>query len=289
MNARPTVEDFASPSTDARRGVIHLPDGGVTFEARGLDHGGDAVLLLRPLAGSMALWGEFRDLLAARFRVFAFDPLGVGTSGAAPLDGSTRSMARDAVAVLAALEVSRAHVFGISLGAMVATWIAIDAPERVARLCLASAGPVGFVLSPMGVAHGVEAVEAMLAPDEAVVARLTESVMSRAARAEEPGLVESVERAAADEPARRIEVVKHALAAACHDARSELHRITAPTLVLAGERDEVIGMEPPRALAEAIAGARFEVIADAGHDLTLEQPGATAVAVDGFFRGEPTG
>lgn len=282
----PAITEATLDASGAERGRVALADGGsVAFEVMGRAHGGTAALLLRPLGGSTAMWGEFRDALARRLTVVAFDPRGVGRSSDAPTGATTRDMARDAVAVLDALRVDVAHVFGISLGAMVATWLAVDAPARVARLCLASAGPTGLALTASGVERGVVMAASLLAPDDEVVARLAEAVLSREVRARDDGPVEAVEDAAEGEPARRAEVVKLALAAACHDAREALPEVTAPTLVLAGDRDELIGAEPPAALAAAIAGARFEVVAGAGHDLTLEQPAETARRVGDFFLG----
>lgn len=139
-----------------RSGVVALPDGAhLAHEEHGARHNGVPVLLLRPLVGAMALWGGFLDALASRLRVIAFDPRGTGASSDAPADATTRDLARDPVALLDALGEPAAHVFGISFGAMVATWLAIDAPERVARLCLASAGPTGFALTASGLARGI--------------------------------------------------------------------------------------------------------------------------------------
>ena len=100
--------------------------------------GDDAILLISPLAGSRALWGAFRDQLAAHARVIAFDHRGLGESSSASLRTTTRDLARDAVAVLDDAGVERVHVFGSSLGGMVATWLAADAAPRVRRLVLAS-------------------------------------------------------------------------------------------------------------------------------------------------------
>lgn len=266
-------------------GRVSLPDGGhLAFEMTGGANPGTPVLLVRPLAGSMAMWGAFRDALAREFRVVAYDPRGVGGSSDAPLDVTTREMARDAADLLAALRIERARVFGISLGAMVCTWLAVDAPSRLEKLCLASAGPVGFALTPAGVARGVEMAASLLAPDGEVVRRLADALISPEVRAEEPARIESVDAAAAEEPARRVELVKHGVAAARHDARAVLDQITTPTLVLAGARDTLLGTDPQRELAEGIAGARLVVVDDAGHDLTLEQPDETARLVAAFFR-----
>jgi 3-oxoadipate enol-lactonase len=265
-------------------GFVPLPDGRqIAFEIHGEGHGGTPALLLRPLGGSMALWGAFRDALAERMRVLAFDPCGAGESSPEPLGATTRDMARDAVLVLDHLGVPRAHVFGISLGGMVATWLAIDAPARVARLCVASAGPVGLELSHLNLRRGVAMAACLLAPEEDVEACLTREVLSRDVREEEPERVDEIMETVAAEPASRADILKHTLAAAGHDARDELHRIQAPTLVLKGDHDELIGPEPPAELARAIPGARLGVIPDAGHDLTLEQPVATAERVAAFF------
>lgn len=266
------------------RSTAPLPDGGhVAYEVHGAGHAGVPALLLRPLVGSVALWGAFLDALDARLRVVVFDPRGTGASSDAPADATTRDLARDAVAVLDAAGEPVAHAFGISFGAMVATWLAVDAPDRVARLCLASAGPTGFALTPSGVVHGAAMVASLLAPSVDPGAALAGAVLSSEVRENDPAKVAEVEAAAAEDPTDRVEVVKHAVAAVRHDARDALARITARTLVLGGDHDELIGDGPPRELAAAIPGARHELIAGAGHDLTLELPEATARRVADFF------
>lgn len=267
-----------------RSGVVALPDGAwLAYEEHGARHGGVPVLLLRPLVGAMALWGGFLDALASRLRVIAFDPRGTGASSDAPADATTRDLARDPVALLDALGEPAAHVFGISFGAMVATWLAIDAPERVARLCLASAGPTGFTLTASGLARGISMAATALTPGDGAASRLAAEVLSRDVRENDPARVAEVEAVAAESPPDRVELLKHAVAAARHDASDALQRIAARTLVLSGDHDELIGQEPAAALAAAIPGARLEVLAGAGHALTLEQPEATAKAVADFL------
>ena len=96
-----------------------MPDGGrLAYDVAGPANA-PAILLIRPLGGWRASWGEFAAALARVLRVIAFDPRGAGDSSAARL-ASTRAMARDARALLAALSIPRAHVYGISLGGMVA-------------------------------------------------------------------------------------------------------------------------------------------------------------------------
>jgi len=273
--------------TTAPDGFVVLPDGGrIAYEITGDAHPGEPVLLVRPLAGSRAMWGEFGEALAREFRVIAYDLRGVGQSSDAPLGVDTRSMARDALSLLDALAVPRVRVFGISLGAMVATWLAVDAPGRVVRLCLAAAGPVGLSVSPSLLGVGVEVVASMLAPKAEVLGRLSEAVTSPTLRAEDPARADAIDDAAGEETVRRGALVHHGLAAARHDARDVLGQITAPTLVLIGSRDPIVAIDQARALAEGIAGGRLEVLEDVGHDFSLEQPAETARRVARFFRGE---
>ncbi len=111
-------------------GVARLPNGGqIGYQVDGHDHPGVPVLLIRPLGGSMALWGSFRATLAERFRVISYDYLGCGRSSHDFVWLTTRELARNSVRLLDHLEVHSAHVFGLSLGGMVATWLAINAPS----------------------------------------------------------------------------------------------------------------------------------------------------------------
>ena len=111
----------------------------LTFEVSGA-HAGPIVLLLRPLHEPIEGLASFRAALASRARVIDLD-------GAPPLDlkgqggpsFSSRALGHSALAVLEQLGVSRAHVVGLAKGAMAATWLAIDAPDRVARVCLIAA------------------------------------------------------------------------------------------------------------------------------------------------------
>ena len=73
---------MTSESEDLQRGFAAVPGGRIAYE--GSLHGGTPVLLLRPLGGSMAMWGSFRARLAETRRVLAFDHRGAGASSPAP-------------------------------------------------------------------------------------------------------------------------------------------------------------------------------------------------------------
>ncbi len=266
-------------------GCATLPRGGaLAYEIDGLAHGGVPVLLIRPLGGSMALWGRFRARLAEQRQVIAFDLRGSGHSSSDPGWVTTAGLARDTLHLLDFLDVMHADVFGISLGAMAATWLAIRAPGRVGRLCLASAPARGLALTRAGLRRELALAACFARRGGEVEAAVVDRILSPAFRASHADDVEEIERRVRAEPATRSALLKHALAGVLHDARRELGQIAAPTLVLAGERDTLLGTAAPRALAAAIPCATFELVAASGHDLTLEQPIATATRVARFLQ-----
>jgi 3-oxoadipate enol-lactonase len=266
-----SVPDGAA--ADRVRGEARLADGGVlAYEIDGRLDGRAPLLLIRPLGGTMALWGPFRAALAVACPIIAFDLRGTGGSSADSGWPSTRRIARDAVALLDHLEVGRAHVFGISLGGMAATWVGIDAGPRVATLCIAGAPPRGLDLTRAGARRAIAMAACFAHREGEVEARLVHRALTGAFRREHPERVQWIEATIRADPTSRQSLLRHVVAGAMHDARRGLHRIAAPCLVLAGAKDELVGLAAPRRLAEGIAGASFEVIEGAGHDVTLERP-----------------
>jgi pimeloyl-ACP methyl ester carboxylesterase len=265
------------------RGHAHLPDGGwLYYEISGEPRGGAPLLLIRPLGGAVALWGTFRDLLAQDLRVVAFDPRGAGRSSGPPLVTTTRTMARDAVALLDHLALETAHVFGLSLGGMVAQWLALDAPGRLASLVLASTVPRGLDVSWSGTVRGLSLARCLLRlPREAQVC-LVRRVLSDAFRREHPDQVREIEVKVRAQPASHRGLLALVGALATHDTGAWLHRIRTPTLVLAGAREQLLRHEALQDLARAIPGAAFSVIPDSGHALDLEAPAATAARIRSF-------
>jgi 3-oxoadipate enol-lactonase len=271
------------------RGLVRLRDGGaLSFAISGRPGASPPILLLRPLGGSMALWGELAERLAQARQVIAFDPRGVGRSSDPPWSYTTQAMARDAIELLDARQVERAHVFGLSLGGMVASWLAIDAPDRVARLVLASTLPRPERISHRIIDKAPLLLRAVLRHGVEAEVGLVEGILSSQFRREHPERVRQIGDEVRRHPTRGRNLLKLALAAARHDAEPRLRTITAPSLILVGDRDPIAGARSQAELLHDIPDARLIIIAHSGHDLSLEQPVATATAVNAFL-GEPNG
>ncbi len=270
-------------AADHQAGFVPLDDGGhLAYEVDGRV-ASPVLLLLRPLGGTMALWGEFRARLTAAHRVITFDHRGTGGSQPGLARLSTRALARDALHVLDHLAIARAHVFGISLGGMAATWLAALTPSRVARLCLASTPARGSELNYTGLRRGLSLAACLARPLPEVEPCLVRRIVSARFRTEQAGALAQIERELRRSPAPRATLVRLALAGAGHDARAVLSQIRARTLDLVGADDPLLGPEPGCGLASGIPGAVRIVLPDTGHDLTLERPELTADCVARFF------
>jgi 3-oxoadipate enol-lactonase len=100
--------------------------------------GAPAVLMIQGLGADKHGWDFQRYVFAMRYRVVAFDNRGAGRSDKPFTAYTLEQMAADAVAVLDAVGIDRAHVIGASMGGAIAQLVAVHFPERVRSLTLAS-------------------------------------------------------------------------------------------------------------------------------------------------------
>src|SRR6266700_4655400 len=113
----------------------------IYWDGRGQD---EPILFIMGLGYPSAMWHRTRPALAARYRTIALDNRGAGRSDTPPGPYSIRLMASDAAAVLDAAGIESAHVFGVSMGGMIAQEFALQYPQRVLSLilgCTAAGGP----------------------------------------------------------------------------------------------------------------------------------------------------
>lgn len=189
---------------------------------------GEPILLVHGFASNVHInWigpGWVRDLTAAGYRVIAFDHRGHGKSSASydPADYTPSKMAGDAAALLDHLGVTRAHVFGYSMGARVSTFLALEHPERVATLILGGLG-IGMI---EGVGDWDPIADALRVGDASSVTHPRGKMF----------------RTFAD----HTKSDRLALAACIETSRillteAEVARVTQPTLIAVGTKDDIAG------------------------------------------------
>lgn len=248
------------------------------YEQRG---SGEPLLLIQGMSGTHAAWGEpFRAALdAAGFETVAYDHRGIGRSAAWREPFSLGDLAEDAAGVLDAVGWESAHVLGISMGGMVGQELALRHPERLRTLTLGCtyAGGPGSSLTAPDVMQALG--EAMMSGDrERALRQGYETNVSPAFAAEEANYAPFREMALsvpAPLPVIRLQMQ----AIGVHDTSARLGEITAPTLVVHGTEDKMLGVANARVIADAIPEARLEVLDGIGHLFWWEQPARSAELV----------
>src|SRR5437660_9670044 len=104
---------------------------------------GEPLLLIMGLGATHEYWQRLTPVLSSRFRTILFDNRGVGLSAVPPGPYAMSEMADDAAEVLDAAGVASAHVFGISMGGMIAQELALGYQARVRSLILGCTSPGG--------------------------------------------------------------------------------------------------------------------------------------------------
>ena len=231
------------------------------------------VLLAGSLGSTLEMWEPQVAALTSRFRVIRYDARGHGRSPVPPGPYSIDDLVDDAVALLDRLGVDRAHVVGLSLGAMTAMRLAAREPARVGRLALLCTSARFPSASPW--AERAAAVRAEGAP--AVADAVVERWFTARLRDADPALVQRHRDMIAATPAEGYASCCGAIERM--DLLADLPRITAPTLTVAGADDPATPPEHLSTIADGIPGARLLVLPQAAHLANVEQAAAVNAAL----------
>jgi 3-oxoadipate enol-lactonase len=235
---------------------------------------GPPVLLIAGQAMTLDAWWRTVPKLARSFRVLTFDHRDIGRSSHWPWPYTVHQMAEDAIAVLDAAGVERAHVYGVSLGGMVAQELALRYPDRVEALVLGattSGGPGVTLAAPQPLTFFVRV--GAMAPEEAEWAAVPYNYSVRTRRHHGERIAQDI--------AKRVENQTDTLAylhqvgaAASHNTTGRLGQIQVPTLVVHGEEDVIMPLRNGEQLAKAIPHAELKTWPNAGHLYITDEPRA---------------
>ncbi len=231
--------------------------------------GAPAVCFVHGTGGSSQAWMHQLGGLADLGQIIALDLPGHGGSG-----GSIPKAIEDAAAVIAefldALGIARAVIGGHSMGGAIAQQFALSYPERTDGVILIGTGARLRVLPRL---------LDLLAAD---YPRGVDLLMSLAVGAQAPAeLKTELHRATADNAPGV--VLGDLQACDRFDVMKRISTISAPTLVICGDEDQLTPPKYSRFLGEHIAGASVAVIPGAGHYVQVEKPRETTAAVRQFL------
>jgi pimeloyl-ACP methyl ester carboxylesterase len=244
---------------------------------------GPDVLLIAGLGDVAEAWEAQLDALAEDHRVTAYDNRCVGRSSMADGPYSTATMADDAAALLAALEIDSADVVGFSMGSGIAQELALRHPEVVRSLVLNStyARTDAYMRSVFRFFRTWPAV----APSERAFFEGF-FLWVYTARAHADGTVDQIVGEAMAFPHQQpVDAFQRAVDACLgHDAHDRLHEIAVPTLAISGGVDIVTPPRYGQAVADRIPGAEFVVMPTEAHQPFQEVPDAFNAQLREFWR-----
>ena len=222
---------------------------------------GAPLLLIMGLGYASTLWHRTRPVLSQHFRTIAFDNRGVGLSDVPPGPYSIATMASDAAAVLDAAGIARAHIFGVSMGGMIAQEFALQYPARTHSLILGCTLAGG----PLAVHAKSNVIDALfgrgMTPAQARVAILPfiYDASTPPERIEEDI---GVRQSWLPTPEGYMAQLQGILA---WESYSRIAQITAPTLIIHGKSDALVPCGNGELIAKRIPGAKLVLLDHASH------------------------
>ncbi|HKN01058.1 MAG TPA: alpha/beta hydrolase [Candidatus Binataceae bacterium] len=253
------------------------------YEIRG---DGEPVALIMGFSGSGRGWGEpFLKLMEARFKIFVIDNRGTGESDKPDAEFTLGDMAADIAAVLDHAKTPRAHIFGISMGGMIAQEFALKCPARTRGLVLGCTN--------CGASHSIAA-------DPAAIANLMPvpgmDPLEQAWRAFSVACGKAFLNSAAGQATLNQAIaemgnypltpmhtfMRQGQAIGGFDSFARLGQIKSPTLIIHGDDDAIVPHPNAEIIHGAIAGSKTHTLKGAGHMFFWEAPDE-AVRVAGDF------
>ncbi len=230
--------------------------------------GGVPVVFVHPAGLDLTYWDAQIEGLCDRYDIVAFDLPGHGRSPGTPADWTLENAALMLAQVIRETGAGAAHVVGLSVGSVIAQTLAVTQPGLVRSLTLMGAAAI---FSEAGRNAMLERSRVLREGGmQRVVQSSIERWFAKETIARRPDLIDRATKTLlADDP-----LVHAALWDMMYgfDVRSELSRVTCPTLIITGELDGSTPSSAAQAIHEQIAGSQVEILPGLSHMVTLEAP-----------------
>jgi aminoacrylate hydrolase len=257
---------------------VSIGDAEIYYEEAG---SGPPLMMVPGLGGIGAIWKPQIDVFKQKYRCVTHDHRGCGQSTRTKGGYTVERMADDALRLMDALKIDRAHFIGHSTGGAIGQIIALDHPERLSSLILSAtwAGPDPFfqrcftirreTLTKLGWESYWRVSNAFLYAPWYIASHAAELAAQEAATlANPPDLDIAVARIDA--------IVKF-------DRRTALDRIKTPTLVIVAKDDMVTPLHLSEEIAAKIPGAKLVTLERGGHFVDIAEPASYNNAVLDFL------
>jgi len=245
---------------------------------------GDPILLIAGLSADHRSWLPLVDPLSQHFNVITFDNRGSGQSPVPEEKSTIEHFAHDTIEVMDQLQVEKAHIVGQSMGAYIAQFLAADFPERVSKVVLANGTSKSDKVSEYAfrlIGHLMEDGEERIRTMEALLPwSFTNEFLAH------PTNVDLIIDFFLQNP-RPITIDGYWLqfhAVYSADTTPLLHKIKAPTLIVAGEEDLLTTTDDAEVLHRGIVGSQLHVMPGMAHVPHIEDPASFLEIIQNFLQ-----
>ena len=250
-------------------------------------HGaGQPLVLISGLGYSLWQWHKMVPFLAEHFQVITFDNRGVGQSDKPAGPYTAQMLAADTAGLLDALGIEKAIIAGHSMGGFIAQAMALDFPQKVAKLILCSTNFGG----PHHVPVTAEAMKVLTDVTSDALTRFKNGLAVSTApdwSEKNPEMIEDwvkwrVANPIDPAPYQAQMAIGFGLMPEAAAFENKLPRLNVPTLILFGAHDKVVPPENASLLAEKISGSKVVILPNAGHFFPIEVAEAASRTITDF-------
>lgn len=244
----------------------------VHYEIKGSGH---PLLMIMGLTFSLLDWGdELPNELAKHYQVILFDNRDAGQTTSSSVKNYTiADLADDAAGLLKALKIDQAHVFGVSMGGMVAQQFALKHADKLNKLvlgCTMAGGACSIPAKLTGLIGG-SLLDFLFTP-------------SYLADLDNKKKAQNFLAKTSHHHSKQEGFLRQMRALTSHDMCSSLQGIKAPTLVITGDKDIAILPANSNVLVQRIPSSKLETIKDAGHGFPFSHAPEVAKLVIDFLQ-----
>jgi pimeloyl-ACP methyl ester carboxylesterase len=238
---------------------------------------GPPIVLMHGAEADRSMFAPLAAQLGKRLTVIAYDQRDSGDTRNPGQPYTLEDMGDDAAALIRALGIEKAHVYGTSLGSLIAQSLAVRHSECVDRLILAAAIRIGKTLSDIApeTARRLQELRTDRVKNAEQIARIFYPDLHLAAHPEAIELFK-IQRRTLEQQQRRAALLGPTPAL-------DLSRITAPTLVLAGREDRLVPCAHSLSIAEEIRGTQTSILEGVGHVNAIQAPVKVAQVIFRFL------
>jgi len=250
---------------------VRCDDINVCYDVKGK---GFPLVMITGLSGNMDSWDpRLIAGLSEKYSTVLFDNRGAGRTDAPKINYTIKMFADDTVRLMDNLKIKKAHIFGISMGGMIAQELTLNYPQKVEKLVLCS--------THCGVSKSVPASPKVLsvlismtagAKSEDIIRNMFSIAFTEDFIKNNPDYIRSATERAMIAPITSDAFRRQLMATSVWDAYTRLPMIKAPTLVMAGKKDILIPPENAKILADRIPRANLVYFEKSGHSLYPHEP-----------------